>query len=479
MKNKTILEIHNDLINKKYTIEQMTIDFSKKIEYFKNEKKDNVFLYTDLENSIKLAKELDKNIDANKDNLLYGICGTVKDNIVIKDQISTGGSQFLSNYISPFTASVVEDLIKSNSIILAKVNQDEFGFGGTGLYSGFGIITNPIDNQRIVAGSSSGSAVAVYNGTCSYSLGTDTGDSVRGPANLLGLVGFKPSYGVISRYGVMPFSSSLDHVGVITNDVTDIAIVMDAIANKDKNDFTSIQLDNKSFFKSLDLNKKPKLAILDDSFKYADENIKTEYYTFIEKLKNSYDVEVIEFGDELMKIIPSIYKTIANTEGITNVANLTGITFGNSNDIDYDNYIDLAIKMRTKYLGKEIKKRMMVGAYLSSPDNFESVFLKAVKIKNIIVNRANEIFSKYDAFICAGGSNTAGKIEDVINFVPYLTDAENALQIANFGGFPSISIPLSEKNGLPFGINITGKKYDDVNIVNIAYVLENFIKGNN
>lgn len=479
MKNKTILEIHNDLINKKYSIEDMVREFSKKIEYYKYDKKDNVFLHIDLANSISKAKELDKNIDKNKDNLLYGICGTLKDNIVVKNQISTGGSKFLENYKSPFTATVAEELYNSNSLILAKVNQDEFGFGGTGLYSGFGIIKNPIDESRIVAGSSSGGAVAVYNGTCSYSIGTDTGDSVRGPANLLGLVGFKPSYGVVSRYGVMPFASSLDHVGVIANDVSDIAIVMDAIACKDVNDYSSIELETKDFFKSLNLDYKPKLAIIDDSFKYVDDNIKNEYHEFLNKLDSKFNVTHINFGDELIKIIPAVYKTIANTEGISNIANLVGITFGNHNDINYCDYKDLAIKSRSKYLGKEIIKRNIVGAYLSSEENFDNVYLKATKIRNIIVNRANEILSEYDAFIIPGGSNTAAKIEDVLNFQPYLTDAENTLQIANFGGLPSISIPLSQKNSLPFGINITGKKFDDVKIVNIAYILENFIKGLN
>lgn len=477
MKNKTILEIHNDLINKKYSIEDMVNDYIKKIDYFKNIKKDNVFLYTDFENAILKARELDNQLEKNKENLLFGICGTVKDNIVIEQQISTGGSQFLKDYVSPFSATVVKNLIDASSIILAKVNLDEFGFGGTGLCSGFGIIKNPIDESKIVAGSSSGSAVAVFNGTCSYSLGTDTGDSVRGPSNLLGLVGFKPSYGVISRYGVMPFSSSLDHVGVITNDVTDVAIVMDSIAKHDHKDYTSIELTNKNFYKSLNLNKKPKLAILDDAFQYVDNNIKNEYYDFLKKLEKDFDISYINFSNELLEMIPCVYKTIANVEGITNIANLTGITFGNNENIEYSNYEDLAIKMRTKYLGKEIKKRNIVGAYLSSEENFELVFKKALTIKNIIVNRANEIFEEFDGFIIPGGSNTASSIDDVINFRPYSTDAENALQIANFGGLPSISIPLTTKNGLPFGINITGKKYDDVNIVNIAYVLENYIKG--
>ncbi len=476
MSNKTILEIHNDLINKKYSIEDMVNNFVKKIEYYKFEKKDNVFLYLDLENSIKKAKELDQNLDDNKDNLLYGICGTLKDNIVVKDQVSTGGSRFLEHYISPFSASVVNDLIKSNSILLAKVNNDELGFGGTGLYSGFGIIKNPIDENHITAGSSSGSAVSVYNGTCSYSNGTDTGDSIRAPANFLGLVGFKPSYGVISRYGVIPFASSMDHVGIIANDVTDIAILMDAIAKHDKNDFSSIELINKEFFKSLNHNLKPKFAIIKDSFDLVDENIKEEYFNFLKKLESNFDISYVNFGEELIKIIPAIYKTTTTVEGISNVANLNGITFGNRDGIDYLDFKDLAIKTRSKYLGKELIKRILIGAYLSSEDNFESIYLKSIEIRNILINRANEILSKYDAFIIPGGSNTAPLIDDVLNYKQYSTGADNMLQIANFGGFPSISIPLDKKNSLPFGINITAKKYDDQKVINIAYILEKFIK---
>lgn len=477
MKNKTILEIHQDLINKKYSIEEMTNEFVNKIKHFKNIKKDNVFLYTDFENAINKAKELDKHLDQNQDNLLYGICGTLKDNIVVANQVTTGGSLFLQNYVSPYSASIVNELNNANSIILSKVALDEFGFGGTGLYSGYGIIKNPIDETRIIGGSSSGSAASVYNGTCSYSIGSDTGDSIRIPAHFLGLTGFKPSYGVISRYGVIPYASSLDHLGVIANDVTDIAIVMDSIAKFDKNDYTSIQLEKSNFYKSLDLNIKPKIAILDDAFNLVNENIKNEYFEFIKKLECAFDVERINFGEKLIKIIPCVYKTIANTEGLSNVSSMTGITFGNNENIDYKNYKDLAIKLRSKYFGKELIKRHIVGAYLSSEENFEKVYLKATKIRNIISNRVNEILKNFDAILVPGGSNTAPLIEDILNFKSCATDAENPLEIANFAGLPSITIPLSVKNNLPFGINIMGKKYDDVNIVNIAYVLENFIKG--
>ncbi|MBU3830548.1 MAG: Asp-tRNA(Asn)/Glu-tRNA(Gln) amidotransferase subunit GatA [Candidatus Ureaplasma intestinipullorum] len=477
MKNKTILEIHQDLINKKYTIEKMTNEYINKIKYFKDVKKDNVFLYTDFENAINKSKELDKHLEQNKDNLLYGICCTLKDNIVVANQITTGGSLFLKNYISPYSATIVNDINDANSIILSKVALDEFGFGGTGLYSAYGIIKNPIDETRITGGSSSGTAVSVYNGTCSYSIGTDTGDSIRMPAHYLGLTGFKPSYGVISRYGVIPFASSLDHLGVIANDVTDIAIVMDSIAKFDKNDYTSIQLEKVNFYESLNLNVKPKIAILEDAFNYVDENIKNEYFEFLKKLESKFNVEWIKFGEKLIKIIPSVYKTIATTEGLSNISSMTGITFGNHENIDYKNYKDLAIKSRSKYFGKELIKRHIIGAYLSSEENFENVYLKAVKIRNIIVNRADEILKNFDVILVPGGSNTAPLIEDVLNFKSWSTDAENPLEIANFGGMPSITIPLSVKNNLPFGINLMGKKYDDVNVVNIAYVLENFIKG--
>ncbi len=472
-KNKTIYEIHNDLINKKYSIVdyvQNTINIINKCK----DQKDNVFLLTYFEKALKQATYLDQNINENKNNLLYGIISTLKDNINVKDSIVTCGSLFLENYKSPYNASIVNNLENSNSTIIGKVNLDEFGFGGTGLLSGFGWIKNPIDTKRIVGGSSSGGAVAVYNNTCAFSIGTDTGDSVRTPAHFLGLVGFKPSYGIISRYGVIPYASSLDHVGIIANDVRDISIVMDAIGKYDANDYTSINL-TCDFYKHLKTLNKPKILVFDNIFDLVSDNLKNEYIKFINKLSYKYEIIHKNFDLSLYKIIPSIYKTIANVEGVSNMSNMNGILFGNRKDIDYKNYEELMIKIRTKHFGKELKKRMILGSYLSNEENFEKIFMKAHKIRNIIVNYTNELLQDVDGILLPGGSNVAPLIEDVQNGTITLDGVERMLQIANFGGLPSITLPLGNKDNLPFGINLTSKKYDDINLINLAYTLEQFI----
>lgn len=481
MKNRTILEVHQMLVNNEITISQLV---KERIDIIENSVKDqsNAFLTVFKDECLAYAKKLENELKNNQDNLLFGIPGTIKDNINIKGYRTTGASQSLDNYISVYNAEVVSNLYDVKTIFLAKTNLDEFGFGGTGTYSGYGIVKNPLDSTRITGGSSSGSAVSVAIGAANFSIATDTGDSIRRPASFLGLVGYKPSYGVVSRYGVLPFSSTLDHVGIFGNDVTDIAIVLDAIAKFDKKDFTSIRLKETNFYKDLKLDsfRKLNLLVLDDVLTGLDKELKVHFDSLVSQLEKHHNVVHKNFGMDLLNIISPLYKAMAYSEGASNWNNLTGITFAGDQIKDYSNYVDLMYNLRTNKLCSQIKTRMVVGNWMTSVANFNDIYLQSRKIRHVIINKAKELMQGFDAVIIPGSSTVAFKLQDVLENKVSSNYCDDALQIANFSGLPSITIPfIRNSENLPFGINLFANKYEDKNLLNVALQIENFIKEGN
>ena len=475
MKNRTILQTHNALVNGEITLVDLV---NERLEIInKNlENQSNAFLTVFANESRVYAQKLQSDLANYSNNLLYGIPGTIKDNINIKGYRTTGASRALDNYISVYNAEVVTNLYNDKTIFLAKTNLDEFGFGGTGTLSGYGIVKNPLDESRITGGSSSGSAVSVAIGAANFSIGTDTGDSIRKPATFLGIVGYKPSYGVISRYGVLPFSSTLDHVGIFGNDVTDIAIVMDSVAKFDEKDFSSVKLKETNFYKDLTIKEQLNIVVIDDVIDGLRDDLKPIYNQFIEELSKKFNVSHVKFGKDLLDIIDPLYKSIAYSEGASNWNNLTGITFSGVKNIDYKNYIDLMYNIRTNYLGSELKIRMAIGNWFTSHENFADIYQKSKMIRSVLIGRARQVLENADAFILPGASSTAYKLEDILNKTVSTNYCDDALQIANFAGLPSITIPFSQDSeNAPFGINLTAKKYDDKNLLNVALTIEDFI----
>lgn len=412
---------------------------------------------------------VDFNYRENKNNILNGMIYSLKDNICTKDIITTGGSLFLSQYLPPYNAFVKDLLDESGAICVSKDNLDEFGLGGTGLFSGYGIVHHPFDEKRIAGGSSSGSACMVSYGIVPFAICTDTGDSIRKPASFQGIVGFKPTYGAISRYGVYPYAPSLDHVGILANNVNDVAMVFSHIAKYDDKDMTSINLEN-DYYKNLKPNKKAKLVVLQDAI---DNMLENEKKLFIEHLSNlkkqGFDISYEEFSVELLHLIDPIYKSISYSEATTCWANLTGILFGQSND--GKNFEEIITKNRSEYFGRQLKRRFVIGAYCTSKENYETIFNKSKKIRTLIINRVNEIFKKYDAMILPGASRIAPLIEDELKHKDTCNICDDALQIANFAGLPSITIPAIEYNNLFVGLNITGKLKADQDVLNIAQAI--------
>lgn len=470
MKKPGIIELHEKLNNKEITSEELIREAINNAHEL--QEKCNAFV-TIMD---------DANSDFYKNTYLSGIPYGIKDNYSTKDILSTGSSNTLKDYVPFFDATAVINLKNNGAVGVAKTALDEFGMGGTGLTAHTGIIKNPWDNTRICGGSSAGSACSVAAGVFPYALGSDTGDSIRKPAAYCGIVGYKPTYGMISRYGLFPFASSLDTCGVLTRSVSDAALVVDAMKGIDENDQTSWDSSSIDLFKNLNKNVKGKKLfyvkeITDiNNYPNANEELKLHLNNFnktIEKLKNiGVIIDEISIDKTLLSTIPSVYVCISCAEATSNMSNLTGISFGPRGT--GDNIMDMIKDYRTKGFSPLIKRRFVIGSYVLQKENQERYFLNACRVRRLIVNKFKDLFNEYDAFILPVGSGVAPLIKDVMEQVSddELSILENHLQIGNFGGFPSITIPSGFINGLPVGVNITGNCYDDQTVLNLAYALE-------
>ena len=468
--DKGLKEIHEALTNKKVTSKELIKESLEKSH--KLQKECNAFV-TILDDAIE--KEV-------TDDILSGIPYGVKDNYSTKGVLSTGSSNTLKDYVPFFTATAIENLEKHGAVMVNKTVMDEFGMGGTGTTGHTGTVLNPWDKTRMCAGSSAGSAAAVAAGVYPYATGSDTGDSIRKPAAYCGIVGYKPTYGMISRYGLFPFASSLDHCGVLTRSVEDAAIVTDAMKGKDKNDMTSWDSSKISLEKALTGEVKgKKLCYIKEicdinNYPDADNELKDHLNNFMNVLEKAkelgIEIDEVSVDQKLLNALASVYVVISCAEATSNMSNLTGFIFGpraegEKYDIEMKNY-------RTKGFSPLIKRRFVIGSYVLQARNKDRYFHNAQRVRRLLVDRWNELFKEYDAVILPVGSGPAKKLEGAKNILDNQTQTlEEHLQIGNFGGFPSITIPDGFINNLPVGLNITGKCYDDENILNIAYAIEN------
>lgn len=415
------------------------------------------------------------------DNLLSGIPYGVKDNYSTKGILSTGSSNTLKDYVPFFNATAIEKLNNVGAVKVNKTALDEFGMGGTGTTGHTGVQKNPWDTTRICAGSSSGSAAAVAAGVYPYALGTDTGDSIRKPAAYCGIVGYKPTYGMISRYGVFPFASSLDHLGVLTRGVRDAAIVVDTMKGIDVNDMTSWDSSNINLLEACTGEvKDKKLCYVKEicnieNYPNASDELKLHLENFHKTIaickSLGMEVEEVSVDRNLLNAVYSVYRVIHSAEASSNMSNLTGIIFGPRGE--GENYIDMIKDHRTKGFSPLIKRRFIIGSYVLQKENQERYFKNAQRARRLLVDTWKDLYKKYDAVLNPVGIGPAKKFEDIDKTHDDNTIAlDEHLQIGNFGGFPSISIPNGFVNNLPVGICITGNCYDDANVLNIAYALE-------
>lgn len=468
--NKSITELHELLKNGAVTSQELINESLKRSHEL--QEKCNAFV-TILDN---VQDEIVT------DNLLSGIPYGVKDNYSTKGILTTGSSNTLKDYIPFFNATAIEKLNKAGAVKVNKTVMDEFGMGGTGTTGHTGIVLNPWDRTRICAGSSAGSACAVAAGVYPYALGTDTGDSIRKPAAYCGIVGYKPTYGMISRYGVFPFASSLDHLGVLARSVKDCAIVVDEMKGIDKKDMTTWDSKDIHLSKNLSIvSKGKKICYVKElcdleNYPNADEELKMHLENFHKTLelckKLGMKVEEVSVDRVLLNASYSTYVVIHSAEASSNMSNLTGIIFGPRGK--GDNYIDMIKDHRTNGFSPLIKKRFIIGSYVLQRENKERYFNNAQRVRRLLVDAWKNLFKKYDAVILPVSLGPAKKISDLDKVYDTNTVAlDEHLQIANFGGFPSITIPNGFVNGLPVGVNITSNCYEDIKLLNIANTLEN------
>ena len=467
--DKSIEELHELLVNGEVTSDELVSE-SLKMSHELNEKS-NAFV-TIMNNA--------KGVEVTE-NLLSGIPYGIKDNYSTRGILTTASSNTLKNYVPFFSATAVLNLEKCGAVGVNKTALDEFGMGGTGTTGHTGVVKNPWDKTRMCAGSSAGSACAVAAGVYPYATGSDTGDSIRKPAAYCGIVGYKPTYGMISRYGLFAFASSLDHCGVLSRSVRDAAIVVDNMKGIDKNDMTSWDSSNIHLRDSLNGNVSgKKLCYIKEicdinNYNNPTEELKLHLENFMKTVQKARElgikVDEVSVDRTLLNASPSVYVVISCAEATSNMSNLTGIIFGPRDDAN--NWIDMVKNYRTKGFSPLIKRRFVIGSYVLQSENKERYFRNAQRVRRLLVDKWKELYKEYDAVILPVGSGPAKYLDDDKNMLSSDTDVlEEHLQIGNYGGFPSITIPNGFINNLPVGVNITGNCYDDENVLNIAYALE-------
>lgn len=468
--NMTIEELHELLKNKKVKSSDLIKESIVKSHIL--QEKCNAF--------ITILDDV-KDVEVN-DNLLSGIPYGVKDNFSTEGILSTGASNTLRDYIPFFSATAVDNLKKNGAVFVNKTNMDELAMGGTGTTGFTGKTLNPWDFSRMCAGSSSGSACAVAAGVYPYALGSDTGDSIRKPAAFCGIVGYKPTYGMISRYGIFPFASSLDHAGVLTRCVKDAAIVVDAMKGKDPKDMTTWDSSNINLYNSISDNiEKKKLCYIKEICNFDDDKLDEEtrkhLANFKQKLEifkqKGFEIDEVSVDINLLRAVSSTYMVISCAEATSNMSNLTGIIFGPR--AEGNSYEEIMKNYRTNNFSSMIKRRFVIGSYVLEEDNKDRYFYNACRARRLIVDTWNKLFEDYDAVILPIGLGPATKFDDNREIDRDIKLLDDHLQIGNFGGFPSITIPCGFVNNLPVGLSVTGKRYDDVNILNIAYAMESMM----
>lgn len=467
----TIKKTHHLLLNKEISAFDLTKEFFDYIE--KKDQTINAYLSLLKEEALKQANEVDKKIAAG-DNvpLLAGVPLAIKDNILIKDAITTASSKILKKYKATFDATVIAKLRKNNAIFLGKTNLDEFAMGSSTETSAFKLTKNPLNEECVPGGSSGGSAAAVAAHQAVAALGSDTGGSVRQPASFCGLVGFKPTYGAVSRFGLIAMASSLDQIGPITKNIEDAAIVFEAICGQDKYDNTT----EKYSFSSQSIYKRPNLKNLKIGI-IKEIDLSQSQNTLVEVFQKSIDV-LKDLGAEIKEIsIPHInlslscYYVIMPAEVSSNLARYDGLRYSPS-DLK-GNLKELYFQTRGQLMGQEVKRRILLGTFVLSSGYYEAYYKKARMVQALIKKEFEEVFKDIDLLILPTTPTPAFRFGEKTNnpLEMYLSDVFTVP--ANIAGIPAVSVPIwSDKEKLPYGLQFFAKHFNESLLLNAAYLFE-------
>ena len=433
-------------------------------------------VYADI--ALKRAKEIDNKIALGEDvGVLGGVPIVIKDNINMVDTKTTCSSKFLQNYVSPYNATVVQKLLDAGAVIIAKANMDEFAMGSSNENSAFGPVKNPIDNTCVPGGSSGGSACTVAAKQCFGALGTDTGGSIREPASFCGVVGLKPTYGRVSRFGVVAFASSLDQVGPLTRTVEDSALMLSVLSGQDKHDMTASTKPVDDYLKDIDKGVKglkigiPKQFFNDKLDPQVVQSLTNAIQTYKQLGAKIVDVDLKSVDTAL-----SVYYIISSAEAASNLARFDGVKYG-VRAKNYEDLVDLYYKSRTQGFGKEVKRRIMLGNYVLSSGYFDAYYNKAKKVQQLIKSEFINAFKQCDVILAPTTATVAFKLgeksHDPVSM--YLTDIFTVP--VNIEGIPSISIPCGKNDkGMPIGMQLMAKHFNEATIFRVANAFEKTTK---
>jgi aspartyl-tRNA(Asn)/glutamyl-tRNA(Gln) amidotransferase subunit A len=472
----SIRELHEQLVKKERSAVEITQEALSRIEAL--EPKVQSFLCVTTEKAIEQARAVDASIAAGEEiDMLAGIPIGIKDNMCTKGVTTTCASRILENFVPPYESTVTQKLFNAGAVMVGKTNLDEFAMGGSTETSAYKKTANPWDLSRVPGGSSGGSAAAVAAGECVVSLGSDTGGSIRQPASFCGVVGMKPTYGLVSRYGLVAFASSLDQIGPFSRSVEDSAILLNAIAGYDAKDSTSLKVEIPDYTANLrpDLKsngKKIRIGIIKETFgEGLDTQVEQSVNTAIEKLKE-LGAEIVEISCPRFRYgLPSYY-IIAPSEASANLARYDGVKYGLRAE-DAENLLSMYTRTRATGFGAEVKRRIMIGTYALSSGYYDAYYLKAQKVRTLIKQDFEKAFEQVDVLVSPVAPITAFKAGEKTTdpLSMYLIDLMTIP--VNLAGLPGISVPCGfDNNGMPIGLQLVGNILREDLLFKVAYAYE-------
>ena len=469
---KTALEQHKALINKEVSALELTKASIERIE--KLDSTLGSFNSITFDSAIETAKKVDEKIAKNEEiPMLAGIPTALKDNMNMIGSKTTCSSKILENFVSPYDATITTKLKENLVPILGKANLDEFAMGSSNENSAFKIVRNPYNLDKVPGGSSGGSAASVSASEVTLSLGSDTGGSIRLPASFCGINGFKPTYGRVSRYGLIAFASSLDQIGPFGRSIEDITLLYQAIAGYDSKDSTSLKLEVGDIFNNLKKDIKGlKVGVIKELMA---EGVEDDVKTSVENAIKTYEklgAEIVEISLPLLKHSIGVYYIVATAEASSNLARFDGVKYGYRAQ-NCENLLDMYCKTRAEGFGPEVKRRIMLGTYALSSGYYDAYYKKAQQLRRLIANDFNKAFEKVDILVSPTCPTTAFDLNSRADnpLAMYLTDI--ATISSNLVGAPALSMPCGfDKNGMPIGLQVIAKNLDELTLLQSAYALE-------
>ena len=470
----TLVELVDKIKKKEISSKEVTAAY---VDRSQKSKKLNTYVTEDFEIALKKADNFDKN--PNYEKKLPGIPIAVKDLFCTKNLRTTAGSKILGNFIPTYESTVTENLWNAGSILLGKLNCDEFAMGSSNETSFFGNVQNPVGENLVPGGSSGGSASALAAKLTPTTIGTDTGGSIRQPASFTGTVGLKPTYGSCSRYGIVAFASSLDQAGPMTRDVKDCSLLFEVMSSYDQKDSTSVDFKRGNYLKELNNSIKGKKIGIPKEYRVEGmpKEIEDLWQKGINIIKEA-GAEIVNISLPNTKYALPAYYIVAPAEASSNLARYDGVKYGFRSK--GENLIDMYEKTRSEGFGNEVKRRIMIGTYVLSSGYYDAYYLKAQKVRKLIKNDFDEVYKKVDAILTPSTPSSAFKIGEKTNdpVSMYLNDIFTVP--INLAGLPAISIPAGiDSKGYPLGLQIIGKAFEEQNILNIAYSIEKEINFKN